>query len=193
MRETTRRALLPVVALAVVLGACRRETTRPAAAGGDTVAASADQVIYGLQQKVTNQGVRKADLAGDTAFTRPNDPVVRLRGVRLLFFNENGGQTGQLTSRTGEYDTNAGKMTSRGNVVLILSGEKGPRTIRTEELFYDQRADRVWSEKATTMEEAGQTYRGTSFESDTKFTNVRVQQLRTSGMRTGSSKEEFKF
>lgn len=192
---TRSRARVAAAALALVaaLGACREQATQPPAAGKDSVAASADQVIYGLRHKVTAEGVRKADLHGDTAFTRPNDPVVKLRGVRLLFFDANGTQTGQLTSRTGEYDMNAGKMTARGKAVLILTGDKGPRTIRTEVLQYDQKADRVWSDVATTMEENGQTYSGSSFTSDTKFSNARVQQLRTTGIRAGSAKEEFKF
>lgn len=186
-------ALPALAALALLAGACRQQATQPATTGKDSVAATADQIVFGMQQKVTNEGVRKADLRSDTAFTRPNDPVVRLRGVRLVFFDENGKQSGQLTSRTGEYNSREGTMIARGNAVLILSGEKGPRTIRTEELHYETKADRVWSDKATTMAEAGQTYNGNSFQSDTKFTNVTVQQLRTSGMKTGSAKEEFKF
>jgi LPS export ABC transporter protein LptC len=178
-----RRALLPLAA-AAALAACRGETTPPAAQTAAQIEASADQIIYGMRHKVTTEGVRKADLRSDTAYTRPGDPIVRLKGVRLTFFDENGRQTGELTSKTGEYNLGAGMMIARGNAVLALSGPKGPRVIETEELHYEQRADRVWSEKATTMKEAGQTYRGNSFTSDTKFENVTVQQLTTTGIPT---------
>lgn len=179
-----RRTLLAVPALAL-LAACKGEATPPPAAGSQAqIEASADQIIYGMRHKVTTEGVRKADLRSDTAYTRPGDPVVRLRGVRLVFFDENGRQTGELTSKTGEYNLGAGTMIARGNAVLTLSGPKGPRVIETEELHYEQRADKVWSDVATTMKEAGNTYRGNSFTSDTKFQNVNVQQLTTSGIPT---------
>lgn len=187
----TRRILLSAVPAVLLLAACGKETGTAPAGSQAAIEASADQIIYGMRHRVTTEGVRKADLRSDTAFTRPGDPVVRLKRVRLVFFDENGRQTGELTSKTGEYNLGAGTMIARGNAVLALNGPKGPRIIETEELHYEQRADRVWSDKATTMKEAGQTYRGNSFTSDTKFQNVTVQQLTTSGIPTQGSGIRF--
>jgi LPS export ABC transporter protein LptC len=175
--------VVSALAAAALLGACKQKPTPPTAVAGAEV--GADMIIYGLRHKVTTDGVRKADLYGDTAVTKPNSTTWDLKGVRLSFFDENGKQTGALTSRTGQYDVQTGMMIARGNAVLVLqNGPKGPRTIRTDELHYEQKADRIWSEKATSMEEAGQTYRGTSFTSDTHFQNVTVKQLSTSNIQT---------
>lgn len=188
-------SVLCMMALAAALAACDREAASAAPAdAAEGVEANADQVIYAFNQKVTKEGVRKADLFGDTAYTRPNDTKVQLVGVRLTFFDENTGtETGRITSKTGEFDTQGGNMVARGSVVLVVPGEQGVRTIRTEELHFDRQTDRIWSTVATTMEEGGATYRGTSFVSDAGFKNLTVQSLRTSGIRTGAGGEEITF
>lgn len=177
-----RPTSLALLVLGAVAAGCQKPTTEPKAKAPNAVEASADQVFYGLRHKVTNDGVRKADLFSDTAYTRPNDPKVQLRGVRLSFFDANGAQNGTLTSRTGEYDTGGGEMVARGNAVLVMQGDKGPKTVRTEELHYDQRADRVWSDRQTTVEEAGRTVTSSSFQSDTRFQRIQGRDARTGGV-----------
>jgi LPS export ABC transporter protein LptC len=173
---------------AVLLGACTVETTQPpqAPVKGEV---TSGQVMYELHQRITKNGIMKADLHSDTASTRPESPVIDLKGVRLAFFDEQGKPSGNLTSRTGEYDTGTSAMIARGAVVLVLHDPKGQRVIHSEELHYDQRGDRVWSDKATTMEQDGKTYHGTRFHSNTSFTNLTVQSLTTSGIPTRSGKD----
>jgi len=170
-------ALLASAALAA--GGCAKDAPPPTAT---TAEVTASQVMYNLHQRITKLGVLKVDLHGDTATTMPNDPHVQLKGVRLKFYDETGKLAGNVTSRTGEYDMATSAMIARGNVLMILNGAQGKRTIKTEELYYDQRGDKVWSDKPTTMIENGQTYHGTSFTSNTGFTNLTVQNLTTSGM-----------
>lgn len=176
-----KRAVLLGAALAVLAG-CGRETTVPT--GKDPLAGrQVDQVLFDLKHVMTNKGVRRADLHADTAYFRDSDTRVDLSGVRLEFFNETtGAVSGTLTSRTGEYDTRTGAMMARGDAVLKLQGPEGERIIESEELNYDVEADRVWSSLATVMREGGRTVRGTSFESNTSFTNVTVQSARASGV-----------
>lgn len=175
--------LAPVVALAA---ACAEETTVPTQK--DTLAdLHVDQVIYGLEHVMTNNGVRKANLHGDTAYFRDSDSRVDLKGVKLDFFNETTGATsGTMTSRTGEYDMQSGAMTARGGAVLRLQGQSGERVIESDELHYDVQGNRVWSDKPTVMRENGRTVRGNSFQSDTKFQNVTVQNAKVSGLKPGS-------
>lgn len=176
--------LLPVVALAA---ACAEETTVPTQK--DTLAdLHVDQVIYGLEHVMTNNGVRKANLHGDTAYFRDSDSRVDLKGVKLDFFNETtGAVSGTLTSRTGDYDMQSGAMTARGNAVLRVQGPSGERVIESEELHYDTQANRMWSDKPTVMRENGRTVRGNSFQSDTKFQNVTVQSAKVSGIKPAQS------
>lgn len=190
MARIHRVALLAGLAL---LAACRGETTVPTQK--DVLAEqNVDQVIFGLEHVMTRNGVRKANLRGDTAYFRDSDSRVDLKGVRLEFFNEASGATaGTLTAKTGEYDMRSGAMTALGNAVLTLQGAEGTRTIESEELHYDLEGDRVWSDKPTVMREGARVVRGNSFESDTKFQNVTVRNAQATGPGPSGGDGEVRF
>ncbi|HEU0013058.1 MAG TPA: LPS export ABC transporter periplasmic protein LptC [Longimicrobium sp.] len=152
----------------------------PAASAGN-LDADATQRTYGMNLKLTEGGVIKADLHADTAIQRPGTTTTEIRGVRLKFYGQGGGQPGDLTSRSGEYDARSGMMIARGNVVLITQGENGKRVIKSEELHYDQKGDRVWSTRETRVEEPGRTWITQGFTSDTRFTNLQGRNARTVG------------
>lgn len=173
-----------MLALCAALAACEE----PPAAGGP-VAAEADptQRTYGMNLKLTENGVLKADLYGDTAFTRPNTELTEIRGVKLTFYDDQGKKPGRLTSRTGEYDARTGVMVARGNVILITHNDRGQeRIIRSEELHYDQRGDRVWSDRETIIDEAGRHAVTDGFTSDTRFTNMRGRNAKSTGIRVNA-------
>lgn len=180
------RNVLWILAM-VALAACETPpatTTAPVAADAD-----ASQRTYGMNLKLTEGGVLKADLYGDTAYQRPgNADVTELRNVRLTFYDQQGKKPGTLTSKTGDYDTRTGIMVARGNVVLITYDEKGvKRTIRSEELHYDQRGDRVWSERETFVDKQGESFVSQGFTSDTRFTNIQGKNARSSGVQVNQS------
>ena len=158
----------------MVLGACSREATTPAA-GVEQADLPADQIVYGLRHNMTNEGVRKAVLLSDTAYVREDGRRFDLVDVDLDFFDENGKPSGDLTSKTGEYQISTGSFVARGNVVLITHGPKGPRRLETEELHYDPANNQIWSDKAFVLREGGQVSRGASFRSDTEFKNFTIQ------------------
>lgn len=107
--------------------------------------------------------------------------------MRLVFHDAEATKPGELTSETGEYDEQTGIMVARGDVVLITYNEKGERrVVRSEELHYDQRGDRVWSEQETTVEEVDRTLVTRGFESDTRFTEIRGRDSRTGDVRVRS-------
>lgn len=175
------RATLPRLGLGILLvaAACGRESTVPDA--GADVELAADQIAYGVEHVMTKSGVREAILRGDTAYFRESGREVDLLGVSLEFFDPSGTQSGQLTARSGEYEPSSSAMTARGNVVLIVRTDNGERRIETEELHYDLRQNRIWSDQPTVSREGGVVYRGDSFTSDTQFRNLRVQGASTSG------------
>lgn len=176
------------MAAIAALAACKA----PPPAGPVSQDADATQRTYGMNLKLTENGVLKADVYGDTAFTRPNTDVTEIRGVKLTFYDQQGKKPGNLTSKTGEYDARTGIMIARGNVILITHNEKGEkRTIRSEELHYDQRGDRVWSDRETMVEETGQTLVSEGFTSDTRFTNIRGKNAKTTGVRVNASGGEL--
>lgn len=170
----------------VAIAACEAPpaTTAPVAAEAD-----ASQRTYGMNLKLTEGGVLKADLYGDTAFQRPgNADVTELRNVRLTFYDQAGTKPGVLTSKTGDYDTRTGIMVARGNVVLVTYDEKGvKRTIRSEELHYDQRGDRVWSDRETFVDKQGEAFQTEGFTSDTRFTNLQGKNAKSSGVQVNQA------
>jgi LPS export ABC transporter protein LptC len=108
--------------------------------------------------------------------------------VRLTFYDQQGKKPGTLTSKTGDYDVRTGVMVARGNVVLVTYNDKGEkRTIRSEELHYDQRGDRVWSERETFVEEAAQTFVSQGFTSDTRFTNIQGRNAKSTGVQVNQA------
>jgi LPS export ABC transporter protein LptC len=184
MKRTIR---IMAVAAAALAAACERAPTN-AATG--TIDANASQVTYDMNMRVTENGVLKADLFADTAITPLGESRTQLKKVRLTFFNP-GEPPSKLTSKTGEYDQNSGAMIARGDVVLLVPGDKGMRTIKSEELHWDQKGDRVWSEKVTTITEAGQTLVTQGFNSNAKFTNVQGNNARVTGVQVGQGGIRF--
>jgi LPS export ABC transporter protein LptC len=136
--------------------------------------------------RMTEEGRPTAVLMADTAVTPSGQTRSQLKRVRLTFETAGGGQ-GTLTARTGEYDSETELMVARGGVVLIVPGEggKGKRTIRTEELSWDQPGDRVWSTVRTRIEEPEKTVITQSFTSDSRFTNIQGVGLTSENVRVG--------
>lgn len=178
---TARRRTAAVLAvLGAALAACTESGAAPKRVATEPEM-TADQVMYGVNHVMTQNGVRTAVLVSDSAYVQMDSGLLDLLGVSLTFFNEQGQERGKLTSRTGEYDRRTGAMTSRGDVVLVLTGPK-PRTIRGEELHFDLQADRIWSEKPVVMTEGEVTVQGSTLESDLQFRNVKLGQGSTSGV-----------
>ncbi len=183
---------LPVLLLLALFGAtgCERDSTTPVA-GGDTSELPADQIVYGLRHIMTTEGVRKAYLVGDTAYLNEQGARIDLVGVKLDFFDANGRENGHLTSRTGEYNVRSGEFVARGDAVLITQGAKGERRLETDELHFDSKADQIWSDQPFVVRENGQTSRGDSFRSDTRFENLTVERARGTLPTSGSEGIRF--
>lgn len=151
------RVVLALVALGVLAG-CGSGGVEPSAVA-DAGDMRADNIIVNAQEWLTKDGVRSALLVSDTAFVFRDSSVVHLKGVRVTMYDENGKSTGHLTSKRGTVNQRTQGMTALGNVVLIMQG----RRIETEELHYEPRSSRIWSQVATTMTDNGNTVHGTSF------------------------------
>jgi LPS export ABC transporter protein LptC len=156
---------------AVLMAACTKTQTPT---GEDFQSISADMIMVGMTQNMTADGLRRARLQGDSAFVFEDSAKVKVKGVNLTIFNEQGVETARLTSRLGDFNTQNQGMIARGNVVLVTTSGTTPRRIETEELHYDPETHQIWSTVKTLMIEGGSRITGDGFKADDKFENVSV-------------------
>lgn len=181
LRRAIRRRFAPLLlalAGAVAAGACQDEMQAPVAED-ELLDIEADLVAFDTEQFITTDGVREAKVVADTAFVYRDSSKVNLRGVHLTVFNEQGQEIAVVTSRRGVLDTETNHMVARGDVVLTV--HEGNRVVESEELHYNPARERIWSDSASVYREGDTVLRGTAFESDLQFQDVRVQNARGQG------------
>lgn len=158
-------------------GAACSETTETPVADNELLELAADNVIFGMTSYLTVSGVREGEIRADTAFMFVDSAHVDLRGMRIVFHNEDGRARATVTGTTGEWDQDRDIMVARGDVLLLV--HQDGREIRTEELHYDALNERIWSDSTTVQTlPDGTVTRGSSFESDLTFTNIRIENIR---------------
>jgi LPS export ABC transporter protein LptC len=171
----TRRRLAAVLALAAWSAACADEQEIPVAS--DFAQGVDAPVVFGMVSFLSSNGIREGRVEADTAYTFADSTKVDLRGMKVVFYDEEGRERATVTGRTGEWNQATDRMVSRGDVVLRVQSD-GSR-IESAEIHYDPSIDRIWSDSATVRTLAdGTVTTGTAFESDIEFTNVRVQNIR---------------
>lgn len=181
-RKRSLHLLPALMGLALALPACSPETESPVA-GEDLLHLEADNVIYGMASYLTAGGVREGRIEADTAFMYVDSAHVEMRNMRIVFYDEAGRARATVTGERGEWDQQRDVMVARGDVVLTVHPED--REIRTEELHYDAYGERIWSDSTTTQTlPDGTVTRGSSFESDLDFENIRITNVR-GGARAG--------
>jgi LPS export ABC transporter protein LptC len=160
---------LALVALIIVTAACRDTPPLPVTVA--TQADSADQMIFGMRTLITDRGLLRADVAGDTAFVFDEGTRFLLKNVRTIFYTPNGAKNATLTSRRGVYNTRLNSMEALGNVVVV--SEDG-RRLTTEQLRFNQNRNEISSDSAFVLTEPGRRLQGVGFVSDPGMNNVKV-------------------
>ena len=164
---------------AVLLAACDQSVSTPLA-GGELQQMQADQVVFAMQSYITTSGVREGSIRADTAYVFQDSAVVDLRGMEVTFYDEEGRARATVNGRVGEWNQDTDRMVARGDVVLLVH-QDGSR-IESEEIHYDPTNDRIWSDSATTRTDAqGAVTRGSAFESDLDFADLRILNVRGGG------------
>ena len=160
----------------VVLAAAACGKAKPdATAAVEAVADTADQVMFGLRQNVTQDGVRKAFLESDTAFLYENAGRADLRKVRVTFFGTAGDTSSVVTGKLGSYDWRTGKMEARDDVVVHLSNGG---VLNTSVLRYDQTKNEVSTDQHYTYVGPDQNATGEGFVTDPALSVFRTSHAR---------------
>lgn len=166
-----RRVLLVLLAVASPLSACKKAAPPPVVKAR-VVPDSADQVLYGVKFFLTDGGVRRAELAADTAFMYDENTRTELRTVNTTFYKVSGEKDAVLTSKSGSYNVRLGNMEARGNVVVVSTDG---RRIETPHLRYDPGRNEIASDSAFVIREPnGRVTEGIGFIGDPDLNNVRV-------------------
>jgi LPS export ABC transporter protein LptC len=166
MRRSTCLALLCTVALA-----CGSDKKQPPVATHSPLADSADQVMYGAQFNLTDQGLSRARMNADTAYFFDDNTRMEFENVTTTFFTATGAKDAVLTSRNGSYNSRTNNMIARHNVVVV--SEDG-RRLTTEELKYNQQTNQISSDTSFVMTEPNRRLTGIGFRSDPNMRNIQI-------------------
>lgn len=178
--HAARRLVVVTLASLAGVAACGKDTATPVATKG-SLADSADQVMFKLRTVLTDEGVMKARLEGDSGFFFDENTRVELRGVRTVFFSSTGAQDAVLTSREGTYNTRGGVMEARKRVDVVTSDGK---RLQTPMLRFEQYRNLVVSDSPFVLTEGARRLEGVGFESDPRMLNIKVKRF---GRSTGGT------
>jgi LPS export ABC transporter protein LptC len=166
------RAFVASVPLAVLAAlACSREGVRPVTE--TTAADSADQVLFRMSTKITDEGVLRSNVEADTAFIYQRSQTTDLRHFTAQLLDEKGNLKSTLTADRGLYITYANNLDARGHVVATsVDGQK----IRTEHLIYNKQQNQITIDTTFVYDSKKGHLTGNCMKSDIDFTMVEVCQ-----------------
>jgi LPS export ABC transporter protein LptC len=171
-RSRTGRTRHAAMATALLMGAgiAACQDGPEAVAGSGFRNLPADQVVFDLDTDIKDLGVLRARLHADTAHIWEDEAHTLMFPLDLKLYDDNGGEAVHLTANEGELDSRTNKMVARGSVVLVTTD--GNRRILTEELHYDPRTKRIWSDVHTVIYEGDTRAEGSGFRADDQLSTV---------------------
>lgn len=170
-RLTTGNRLAVLAAMIAVVAAACAEGEDPVDERGYRDL-PADHVVWDLDTDIKDMGSLRARIHADTAYIWEDSARTLMFPVEIRLFDDNGAQTAHLTAREGEHNTNTDRMVARGNVVLVT--EEDGRRLLTEELHYDPRRGRIWSDVATVMHQGDTRVEGSGFRANEDMSDIEV-------------------
>ena len=149
----------------------------PAGADGEpsVFASGADQVMLGVEQYITRDGIRRGVLRADTAYMYDDASRIEMRRLEIRFFDDAGADLGRLSARRGEYLLPAGDMTVHGEVELDGRLQSAaPSVLETDSLVYDAADDELSTDGAWTLTHPdGTVEQGRGLVTDPAMENIR--------------------
>ncbi len=169
------RSVLLAGGLAAALGlaGCVEQRVTPTATSA--LADSADMVMFAMERSVFQDGVRRALILADTAYTYQNTQIMEFRTLRVTFFDASGIQTSVLTAGAGTYRIQSEALDARKDVVVLSADGK---RLNSQHLLYDKAANQVSTDSAFTFQSATEFVQGSGFTSDPEFRNPVIRQAR---------------
>lgn len=159
-----------VLALVFAVASCTTKKHPPVAARSP-LADSADQVMYGAWFNLTDKGLLRAQMQGDTLYFFDDNTRIESENPHITFFTATGAKDAVLTARHGTSNTRTNNMIARHNVVVV--SEDG-RRLTTQELIYNQARNEISSDSAFVLTEPDRRLEGIGFRSDPNMKNIQI-------------------
>lgn len=136
---------------------------------------TADQTLFGMHEALSIDGMRRVEVRADTAYFFQTRHQADLHGVHVTFYDENGGETSEVTARAGTYDFRTQDMEARDDVVAVTPDG---RRLTTSVLRYDRATNQISGPDPYVFTSATQHLEGDYFTSDPDFKNVATKHFR---------------
>jgi LPS export ABC transporter protein LptC len=162
-----RKVLAPIL---FVITACSTKK-QPPVATHSPLADSADQVMYGASFMLTDKGLSRAQMQGDTLYFFEDNSRIESENPHITFFTATGAKDAVLTARHGTSNTRTNNMVARGDVVVV--SEDG-RRLTTPELMFNQQTNQISSDSAFVLTEPDRRLEGIGFRSDPNMKNIQI-------------------
>jgi LPS export ABC transporter protein LptC len=155
--------------LVTAVAACT-DTSLPAA-GGASVADSADQVMVGMKTFLHEGGLRRALVLADSAYFFDNHTRLELRGVSAEFYTSTGATDGHMNAMRATVHTQSQAMEAFGNVVLVsVDGSR----LTSPQLRYDPSQDLIRGDSAFTLVQPDRNVSGIGFTTTPSMTSIKI-------------------
>jgi len=163
------KRILPFLGL-ILLAACAEE--RPA--DFVPVEGEPDQEIERFTLRQSEEGRLSWELVADLAFVWDKTRQAVAQRPTVNFY-DNGERTAVLTAAEGTINLATNDMEARQGVVVV--SETGA-VLKTEVLGWDNRRQRLFSDRSVTYERGGMVITGSAFESDADLTDWKIRHPR---------------
>ena len=125
----------------------------PVVAKSSAIPDSADQVVFGSSNVLTDRGVNKGVLLSDTAFVYDDGTRLEFRRVQFTFYTSTGLKDGVMTARSAVYNPRLSRLEARGDVVVTRDDSK---RLTSQQLVYDQAAQPDLHRQRLRAQQAGE-------------------------------------
>lgn len=168
------RAVLAGFAIAAVFStaACNSQgSAPPTKQHSETMADSAEQILFNVRTILTTRGVQRGELFADTAYVFDESTRFELRKIRATFNTATGAKDGVMSADRGRYSTRLQVLEGFGNVIIVTNDG---RRLTSPQLKYTQGLNEVSSDTSFTLVEPGRTLSGIGFRADPQLTHFTI-------------------
>ncbi len=129
------------------------------------------QSFRNLELRETSEGKLEWVLRARQAWRQSSSAPTQMESLRVDFYQGTTEIRSVLTADSGRVDSRKGRLMAKGSVVVIT--REGNR-LETEELYWDRKEAKVYSDLAVRLEQKTDVLTGVGFESDPNLEHFRL-------------------